>query len=477
MLSSAQYENLVIETQDEWDYIYTHDYRNGKNYSVGAIYDSNSTLNGFTTITFRVYDENFQKQIETRYTDSAHQYTGFYGLEYHKYHYYHCGTKGVYPNFDTLKGFVIKYDTLGNVIWEKNYYSNDEDVRINFMASDDSLVYLLTNIYNPSTTGEIKTVLTAIDSSGTVMWDKDFSGLFQKAKSLRLTSDGGFLISVSSAVTGNVTKTIVYKLDSLHNTLWSKTLGPATEDHYLQFFEMPSGNYMGVGQSEDLMSGRVQSWLVELNSVNGIIVKDTIYLFSNYLHGFSIYSDAIYRSNEMIFTGVLNEQFGDQTYKGFVTSIGYNYEVNWIRKYAIRNIDNSIFGMYEKNGFFYLQGIAKGDAATDTYDEWFLVVDSLGCDDQWCTVGIGDAMYQYSNENNVTIYPNPTSGQITFQFETYQSNREILITDIMGKEIDRIISNESLINYVFTKEKSGIYLVHILNNGVLQSTQKVVLQR
>ena len=83
-------------------------------------------------------------------------------------------------------------------------------------------------------------------------------------------------------------------------------------------------------------------------------------------------------------------------------------------------------------------------------------------------------------EHNVKLldmYPNPSKGQITFQFDTYQSNREILITDIMGKEIDRIISNESLINYQFTKGKSGIYLVHILKDGILQTTQKVVLQR
>lgn len=462
----SQYANLVIETLDEWDYTYAHDYRNNKFYSVGAIYDSNSTLNGFTTIAFRVYDESFQKQFETRYSDSLFQYTGLYGLEFHKGHYFHCGTKRKYPvTSDSLTGFVIKYDTLGNVVWEKNYYLNDEDVRINFMASDDSLIYLLSNVNNPTQGVYTKTVLTAIDSSGSIIWDKEFTGISLSTNSLIKTSDGGFLVCASNDH-GINTQSIVYKLDSLHNTKWTKTLGPSSQDHYLQFFETSFGSYLGIGQSDNLQTGWANSWLVALDKTNGNVLIDTVYSISSYFSGFNLFSNTLLLDTEMLITGISIDNINDQDAKAFVMSMSYNYEINWLRKYKAQNIDNSIFNIYKLDDFYYTLGIVKGDGFADTYDEWFMVIDNQGCNDQPCTVGIKDNNDIVSEGEVISIYPNPAS--VELYISTQNQISTVKIYKITGEKVYEMLGDTNHIN--ISNLELGIYTCVI----ELQHGQKFV---
>lgn len=76
-----------------------------------------------------------------------------------------------------------------------------------------------------------------------------------------------------------------------------------------------------------------------------------------------------------------------------------------------------------------------------------------------------------------TISPNPTSGDITFQFETYQSNREILITDLLGKQIARINANNEKVAYNFQEQQNGIYIVQLFIDGKSIESKKVVLSK
>jgi hypothetical protein len=75
------------------------------------------------------------------------------------------------------------------------------------------------------------------------------------------------------------------------------------------------------------------------------------------------------------------------------------------------------------------------------------------------------------------IYPNPSTGQVTFEFDTYESQREIVITDIMGKQIDRFSASNVSVSYTFKNVDAGIYLVHLLNKGTLRETKKIDIQK
>ena len=445
--------------------------------SFSSVNDSNANWN---FLTFKKYDENFNIHFNNSFSDSTFLYSNYYGFENLWNNYYSCGTRINYANLDTLEGYVVKLDNSGNIKWLKRYYSDYERSRIVCLTSRDSLVFALSNLYNPSSTGEVKVALTAIDTTGQVVWEKFFTGQNEQSKALKTNTDNGFIISLSSQSTGESHPNI-YKLDSLGNIKWMKNFGSTVKSQYLSVTEMPNGNYLAYGSSEspiwDSTYGRPRAWLLELDKNTGNIIKDSAFWLTPYYSGFGIYSNVIFNNNEMIITGVLSDDISNGTYKAFIASISYDFEINWLRKYQERESDQGFYNIFKKDGFYHLQGLVYQDDTNNTNDEWFVVVDSLGCDDQWCTVGINDAIDQYNNESNVTIYPNPSSGNVTFQFEDFEFNREIVITDLLGKEVGRFIVNGLVEEYQFYNVRNGVYLIHIVSNGIILQTQKVVLQQ
>jgi hypothetical protein len=74
------------------------------------------------------------------------------------------------------------------------------------------------------------------------------------------------------------------------------------------------------------------------------------------------------------------------------------------------------------------------------------------------------------------IYPNPSTGQVTFEFDTYEPQREILITDLLGKQLDRFSATDTSMQYTFQNLGTGIYMVHLMDKGIIIQTQKIVIQ-
>lgn len=73
------------------------------------------------------------------------------------------------------------------------------------------------------------------------------------------------------------------------------------------------------------------------------------------------------------------------------------------------------------------------------------------------------------------VAPNPTNGLVQFNLEgTDLENLSIVITDLQGKVIKSIIVDNQTVSYEFINVPHGIYLAHLVNNGQLDSTVKVV---
>jgi PKD repeat protein len=102
----------------------------------------------------------------------------------------------------------------------------------------------------------------------------------------------------------------------------------------------------------------------------------------------------------------------------------------------------------------------------------------------------GDAVSRLANNNEVenenipttlTIYPNPNQGEYLFvELADLSPNSELVVTDIYGKQIERMILNTEDSNYNTTvkftnKLTSGFYLVTVHSNG--QSTTKKLIVR
>jgi hypothetical protein len=90
-----------------------------------------------------------------------------------------------------------------------------------------------------------------LDSSGNVSWQKMF-GETQRAKSIRQTSDGGYVVAgYSSMQTGASPSKQCYilKLNSSGNPSWEKNYGGGGDDYAESIVQTGIGGYMVAGSS------------------------------------------------------------------------------------------------------------------------------------------------------------------------------------------------------------------------------------
>jgi hypothetical protein len=105
------------------------------------------------------------------------------------------------------------------------------------------------------------------------------------------------------------------------------------------------------------------------------------------------------------------------------------------------------------------------------------VSDANGCSVCGSTyVGFATGIIESNLENNISIYPNPTSGRFTLQANSYQLivNSQIEIYNVLGECIYRQISTSANQQINLSASPDGIYFMKIKNEqGVI--TKKIIL--
>jgi len=81
------------------------------------------------------------------------------------------------------------------------------------------------------------------------------------------------------------------------------------------------------------------------------------------------------------------------------------------------------------------------------------------------------------NPNNiVSIYPNPTTGQIAIELGTIVSEVLVEIYDVMGKKVFAATTLENNLQIDISDQPKGIYLVRVVDGGKVVFTEKIIYQ-
>ncbi len=123
------------------------------------------------------------------------------------------------------------------------------------------------------------------------------------------------------------------------------------------------------------------------------------------------------------------------------------------------------------NGFIALAGFCFQDAANNTADEWFMVVDSLGCLYDGCSVGVGE----FNEESQIRIYPNPTNG--LFHIDLLSSKIELSNSDYTIINISSQIVQQGELKETINVQTlpNGYYILSVLNKkNELYSTPLII---
>ena len=79
---------------------------------------------------------------------------------------------------------------------------------------------------------------------------------------------------------------------------------------------------------------------------------------------------------------------------------------------------------------------------------------------------------------NISIFPNPTSGKTTFSIgATPTNNSSIVITDLQGRTVKTLAITQKETQIDLELVVDGIYLVHLVESGVVRATKKLIYAR
>ena len=215
---------------------------------------------------------------------------------------------------------IVKYDSSGNVVWNKNFGGNYLELFINVVTTLDGGGYVAVG-YSSSTDGDLTglykggsgndAIIVKYDSSGNVVWNKNFGGTGDDTFSgMALTMDGGYIaVGSSSSTNGDLTSlnkgsldAITVKYDSSGNVVWNKNFGGTGAETFYGVAQTSDGGYMAVGQSTSadgditgLNKGSSDAIIVKYDS-SGNVVWNKNFGGSNYdtFRGGALTSDGGY---------------------------------------------------------------------------------------------------------------------------------------------------------------------------------------
>ncbi len=191
--------------------------------------------------------------------------------------------------------WVIKMDKLGNVIWKHCYggTNNDEGHWI-IQTKDRGFLFAastLSNNANVSFNHGLSDIwIVKLDSIGNIMWEKTYGGTINEyVFSLEACIDGSgyvFIGQIGSSNTGNVVGAIhgtdgypdgwVVKIDTIGNIIWQHSFGGSNWETFMSLVTTTDGGYAVCGYTRsndgDVIGnhGDYDYWIVKLNSAGNI---------------------------------------------------------------------------------------------------------------------------------------------------------------------------------------------------------------
>lgn len=187
--------------------------------------------------------------------------------------------------------WIIRLDSLGNKLWDKDFGGTKEEILTAIDTSDDGGFILggyswssISGDKSQNKQGENDYWILKIDANGNKEWDKRFGGTsIEFLKCVRQTSDGGYILGGDSYsdIGGDVTQSSrgwydywVVKTDSNGVKQWDARFGGTTYDFLHSLLQTSDGGYLLAGASDShtsidkLMDSRGGSdyWIVKLDS-------------------------------------------------------------------------------------------------------------------------------------------------------------------------------------------------------------------
>jgi hypothetical protein len=382
-----------------------------------------------------------------------------------------------YTNSFGLGGYdfyLVKMDSLLNEQWSKTYGGSDWDFGNCIEPTSDGGYIMCGSTYSFGS-GDQDYYLIKINSIGDTLWTKTYGGTKEDvAKSVIQTHDGGYLLTGSTKSLGDTLGDIyTIKTDSFGDTLWTNRYSGSLADYGNDIVESINGGFLVGGETYSVGYGNADGLIMQLDSIGGFVRYRTIggIDFDNIT---SITEDSVGR------IGMIGNTFsfdaGDGDFYFFIFNSDFNY-------------GGATYGKYESELASSVETTADGSfiicGTTTSFnngleDIYLIKTDTAGA----CGAFGGESMFIISVEDEAPLensqfllFPNPSNDMVSIMLNSPNNlqQNEITITDYLGRTIKTTQSNSFPFAISTEQLPNGMYYITLKNEEAV-STRKLVVQ-
>lgn len=172
--------------------------------------------------------------------------------------------------------YLIKIDSQGNAQWQRTYGDRYDEIPYYVQQTSDG-GYIITGFTTSFGAEGDDVYVLKTDSLGNVIWQKTYGGKYNDvAYCINETSDKGYIIAGGTRSFGSGGNDMyLLKTDSWGNLIWQKTFGGSLDDRAMSVMETFDGGFFIAGESNSYGAGGADIYLVKTDGSGNLLWQKT----------------------------------------------------------------------------------------------------------------------------------------------------------------------------------------------------------
>jgi len=191
---------------------------------------------------------------------------GFYVQQTSDSDYIMCGYTASFGT-GTFDVYLIKTDTFGDTLWTRTFGGGFVDEARTVRQTSDG-GYILSGSTQSFGAGGFDLYLIKTNEDGDTLWTRTFGGsLNDFGPYLQQTSDGGYVVAGETQSSGAGSRDVwLLRIDDSGDTLWTKTFGGSSSDVGYSVQQTSDSGYIISGSTQSFGAGNRDVWLIRTNA-------------------------------------------------------------------------------------------------------------------------------------------------------------------------------------------------------------------
>ncbi|MFA6925149.1 MAG: T9SS type A sorting domain-containing protein [Bacteroidales bacterium] len=364
---------------------------------------------------------------------------------------------------------LMKIDTLGNLIWSKNYGGSDWDMGHCVLQASDLNYYIVGETYSYGKKNS-NFYLIKTNTAGDTIYTKTYGGdSADVANSIIETKDGKLMLAgYTNSFGAGAADFYLIKINKNGDTLWTKTYGDVNNNYANSIMQCNDNGFALSGYS------------IKNGNTNNVIYFDKTDSTGNIQWFTCDYGEPTDQKSNYMFN-TLEGNIGMIGYRSQNTHGGkdmllnvFDVYNNWVTSgcYGGTKDDEGVYSQITSDSGLIIVG--NTESFNTSFSSIFLVKTdknyNTSSTTQEINIGINTII---GKEKNINVFPNPTTGIINISYENlFHKKLLIKIHDIVGRIVysDEIENSASLDINGFP---NGMYFM-VLSDGDKKYTIKLI---